>query len=53
MKLAWPLRRLNMVSSSYYLMRGMEGDADTNQDNKITMNEMRDYVKDKGLPIRL
>ena len=32
---------------SYYLMRGMEGDADTNQDNKITMNEMRDYVKDK------
>ena len=32
---------------SYFLMKGMEGDADANMDNKITMAEMRDYVKDK------
>jgi hypothetical protein len=29
---------------SYYLMKGMEGDADTNKDNKITLGEMRDYL---------
>ena len=32
---------------SYFLMKGMEGDADANNDNQITMAEMRDYVKDK------
>jgi hypothetical protein len=32
---------------SYFLMKGMEGDADANKDDKITMAEMRDYVKDK------
>jgi uncharacterized caspase-like protein len=32
---------------SYFLMKGMEGDADANKDDKITIAEMRDYVKDK------
>ena len=29
---------------SYYLMQGMEGDADTNKDRKITSGELHDYV---------
>ncbi len=29
---------------SYYLMRGMEGDADTNKDGKITTGEMQAYL---------
>jgi hypothetical protein len=29
---------------SYYLMRGMEGDADTNKDGKITAGEMQTYL---------
>jgi len=29
---------------SYYLMRGMEGDADTNKDGKITTGEMHTYL---------
>ncbi len=29
---------------SYYLMKGMEGDADMNKDGKITLGEMRDYL---------
>ena len=32
---------------SYYLMRGMEGDADTNKDGKITAGEMHSYLMDK------
>ena len=32
---------------SYFLMKGMEGDADADNDNQIKMAEMRDYVKDK------
>jgi uncharacterized caspase-like protein len=31
---------------SYYLMRGMEGDADTNKDGKITVGEMHMYLAD-------
>ena len=31
---------------SYYLMRGMEGEADTNKDGKITMGEMHSYLMD-------
>ena len=31
---------------SYYLMRGMEGDADANKDGKITLNEMQAYLVD-------
>jgi hypothetical protein len=29
---------------SYYLMRGMEGDADANRDGKITLGEMQAYL---------
>jgi hypothetical protein len=29
---------------SYYLMRGMEGDADTDKDGKITLGEMQSYL---------
>jgi hypothetical protein len=29
---------------SYYLMKGMEGDADMNKDGKITLGEMREYL---------
>ena len=31
---------------SYYLMKGMEGDADLNKDSKITVAEMQDYLTD-------
>ena len=30
---------------SYFLMKGMEGLADSNQDNKITAGELHQYVK--------
>ena len=29
---------------SYYLMKGMEGDADANKDGKITLGEMQAYL---------
>jgi len=29
---------------SYYLMRGMEGDADSNRDGKITLGELQGYL---------
>jgi uncharacterized caspase-like protein len=32
---------------SFYLRKGMEGEADTNQDEKITVGEMQDYLSDK------
>ena len=31
---------------SYYLMRGMEGDADANKDGKITLGEMQAYLSE-------
>jgi uncharacterized caspase-like protein len=31
---------------SYYLMKGMEGDADVNKDGKITAGEMQSYLMD-------
>jgi len=31
---------------SYYLMKGMEGDADQNKDGKITVSEMQEYLTD-------
>ena len=30
---------------SYFLMKGMEGDADSNRDNQITAAELHEYVK--------
>ena len=32
---------------SFYLMKGMEGDADINKDGEITAGEMQQYVSDK------
>ncbi len=32
---------------SYYLMRGMEGDADANRDGRITAGEMHNYLTDQ------
>lgn len=32
---------------SYYLMRGLGGEADTNKDNKLTAGELQDYVQEK------
>jgi prepilin-type processing-associated H-X9-DG protein len=34
---------------SFYLMKGMEGDADGNKDGKITVGEMQEYLSDKVL----
>jgi hypothetical protein len=30
---------------SYFLMKGMQGEADTNKDNKLTINELFEYTK--------
>jgi len=32
---------------SYYLMRGLSGEADANRDNKLTAGELQDYVQAK------
>ncbi|MDP2786498.1 MAG: caspase family protein [Pseudomonadota bacterium] len=32
---------------SYYLMRGLGGEADANRDNKLTAGELQDYVQEK------
>lgn len=32
---------------SYYLMKGMEGDADENKDGKITATELQSYINDR------
>jgi uncharacterized caspase-like protein len=31
---------------SYYLMRGMEGEADLNRDAKITLDEIQSYLSE-------
>jgi len=31
---------------SYFLMKGMRGDADVNGDREITMGELGDYIKE-------
>ena len=41
---AWPEKKHGLFS--YYLMKGMRGDADTNGDLKITVGELGDYVKE-------
>ena len=40
-----PLEEAKHGMFSYFLMKGMEGDADTNADNKITARELHIYVK--------
>ena len=41
---AWPEKKHGLFS--YYLMKGMRGDADANNDKKITVGELGDYVKE-------
>ena len=41
-----PLEEAKHGMFSYFLMKGMEGDADTNLDNKITAQELHNYVKE-------
>ena len=42
---AKPLEEAKHGLFSYFLMKGMEGDADTNGDNQITAGELHTYVK--------
>ena len=42
---AKPLEEAKHGMFSYFLMKGMEGDADTNQDNLITAGELHTYVQ--------
>ena len=41
---AWPEKKHGLFS--YYLMKGMRGDADANKDKNITVGELGDYVKE-------
>ncbi len=41
---AWPEKKHGLFS--YFLMKGMRGDADANKDNQITVGELGDYVKE-------
>jgi hypothetical protein len=41
---AWPEKKHGLFS--YFLMKGMRGDADTNKDKQITVGELGDYVKE-------
>ena len=34
---------------SYYMMKGLEGDADDNSDNRITAGELQSYVQENVL----
>ena len=42
---AKPLEEAKHGMFSYFLMKGMEGDADANKDNKITAGELHQYVQ--------
>ncbi|MBQ84785.1 MAG: hypothetical protein CMQ16_00030 [Gammaproteobacteria bacterium] len=42
---AKPLEEAKHGMFSYFLMKGMEGDADANQDNQITAGELHAFVK--------
>ena len=42
---AKPLEEAKHGMFSYFLMKGMEGEADANQDNKITAGELHEYVE--------
>jgi len=41
---AWPEKKHGLFS--YYLMKGMRGDADANNDKQITVGELGNYVKE-------
>ena len=42
---AKPLEEAKHGMFSYFLMKGMEGDADANNDNQITAGELHQYVE--------
>ena len=42
---AKPLEEAKHGMFSYFLMKGMEGEADQNQDNTITAGELHSYVQ--------
>ena len=42
---AKPLEEAKHGMFSYFLMKGMEGDADSNSDNQITATELHQYVE--------
>jgi uncharacterized caspase-like protein len=42
---AKPLEEAKHGMFSYFLMKGMEGDADANNDNQITAGELHQYVQ--------
>ena len=42
---AKPLEEAKHGMFSYFLMKGMEGDADANSDNQITAGELHAYVQ--------
>ena len=42
---AKPLKQAKHGIFSYFLMKGMEGDADANKDNQITAGELHAYVQ--------
>ena len=45
--ISWSSDELGHGIFSYYLMKGMEGDADTSKDGKITLGEMQGYLAEK------
>ena len=45
-QISWSSVELKHGIFSYYLMKGMEGDADENKDGKITVGEMQSYLAD-------
>jgi len=45
-QIAKPLKEAQHGMFSYFLMKGMEGDADTNSDNQITARELHSYVRE-------
>ena len=44
-QISHPLEEAKHGMFSYFLMKGMEGDADANNDNKITARELHAYVE--------
>ena len=42
---AWPEKKHGLFS--YYLMKGMQGEADVNNDKKLSIRELSEYVHDK------
>jgi uncharacterized caspase-like protein len=45
-QIAKPLKEAQHGMFSYFLMKGMEGGADTNSDNQITARELHTYVRE-------